>query len=419
MSRQNIGLNRPGGVEKVIKVELSGKNLRLRLILVILSIIVGVGAFIYGFMQLLSSGDGWNEITTNSQAEINCGEQFIFEYCLGQSGVSATAEAKALKMIYTEACTEAYNYFNIDESFLETKNYVNVRDINDHPNEELTVPDALYQAFSLLKESGNRLIYLGPVYSYYENIFSAPSLEDTIEFDPLKNPEIAAYYKEIADFAGSPAMIDIVLLGDNKICLKVSEEYLSYAKKEGITDFIDFNWMKNAFITDYLADTMIKNGYSYGSISSFDGFSRCLDDHADRSYQFNLYDLFKNTVYHAATLSYSGRYAISYLRSYPMNAQDRFHYLEMEDGSFRQIYLSVKDGKPSCQMDNLVSLKKDGSCAEVLLSQIPLFMEGEGSPMAPSDALVSNIWFEDTFLRTNDESLMIGDLYKGEVSFSK
>lgn len=35
--------------------------------------------------------------------------------------------------------------------------------------------------------------------------------------------------------------------------------------------------MKNAFITDYVADVMIDNGYTLGSLTSYDGFTRNLD----------------------------------------------------------------------------------------------------------------------------------------------
>ena len=59
--------------------------------------------------------------------------------------------------------------------------------------------------------------------------------------------------------------------------MSVSDDYLAFAEKNFISDFIDFSWMKNAFITDYVADVMIDNGYTLGSLTSYDGFTRNLD----------------------------------------------------------------------------------------------------------------------------------------------
>lgn len=71
--------------------------------------------------------------------------------------------------------------------------------------------------------------------------------------------------------------MNVELLGGNQVKLSVSDDYLAFAEKNFISDFIDFSWMKNAFITDYVADVMIDNGYTLGSLTSYDGFTRNLD----------------------------------------------------------------------------------------------------------------------------------------------
>lgn len=58
--------------------------------------------------------------------------------------------------------------------------------------------------------------------------------------------------------------------------LEVSEEYQNWMAENGYETYLDFYWMKNAFIVDYLADLMIENGYIRGAISSYDGFNRNL-----------------------------------------------------------------------------------------------------------------------------------------------
>lgn len=63
---------------------------------------------------------------------------------------------------------------------------------------------------------------------------------ETVDFDPYQNEEIAAYFAEISAFAQDEHAVQIELLGENRIKLFVSEEYLAYASEEGISDFIDF-----------------------------------------------------------------------------------------------------------------------------------------------------------------------------------
>ena len=97
--------------------------------------------------------------------------------------------------------------------------------------------------------------------------------------------------------------IDLKLLDNNKIILFVSEDYLSYADETGFSNFIDFSFMKNAVIIDYVADLMQKNGYTAGSITSYDGFTRNLDN-SNTSYTYTIFDRVGQTVYTAASMQY-------------------------------------------------------------------------------------------------------------------
>ena len=109
-------------------------------------------------------------------------------------------------------------------------------------------------------------------------------------------------FDDISAFAQDKHAVQIELLGENRIKLFVSEEYLAYASEEGISDFIDFYWMANAFIVDYIADTMRANGFVRGSVSSYDGFVRNLDDLSGSEYAFNIFNRVGNTVHQAGVM---------------------------------------------------------------------------------------------------------------------
>lgn len=402
----------------VEKIELPENHSRGKVVAFILLLAVGVAALIYAFVSFMGVDSGWREIEVSASSENNCGSEFVFMYELGAGGVSASAENRALTALYTVASEQAYRMFNNDMSFEEM---TNVYDINRHPNEVMQVEDALYQAFSLLQNHGNRYLYLAPVYNRYDDLFFCNDDSQLVDFDPYLSEEVREEYAKIAAFANDPDAVELQLLGDNQIRLYVSEEYLDYASREGITDFIDFFWMKNAFIVDYLAEVMISCQYTCGSISSYDGFVRNLEER-DASYSFHLYDRLGQTVYPAAVMRYSGSMSIVYLRNYGMNSLDFQHYYELASGEIRTPYLDVRDGFCKSATDNLVSYSRDMSCAEILVLLTPIYIADtfrKEETAALADENIYSVYCEDNVIYYNDPSLILTQLYEGEdISYS-
>jgi len=374
-------------------------------------------AFAYGINSALSKESGWTEIEVDSTSELNCGEEFVLMYNLGASGTSATAENKLIKKLYSESSMKAYQLFTNDAEY---EGINNISYINSHPNEEIEVDEVLYQAFSLLKKYENRNIYLAPIYMQYDDMFYCNDDTEIVDYDPFTNDEVAKDYQEIADFAVNSEAVDVQLLGDNRIKLHVSDEYLKYAQENYIASFIDFFWMKNAFITDYLADVLILNGYTLGSISSYDGFVRNLDE-SGTSFSFNIYDKVGETIYYAGAMHYRGAQSIVYLRNYMMNNQDVQHYYQLRNGEVRTAYLDTKDGICKSSMNNLVLHSKEAGCAEVLLNMIPLYITDEFSEESLSDLCekeIYSIYCKDYVIYYNDSSIRLEELYdKEEIKY--
>ena len=268
----------------VQKVWLSEKNVGRRILLVVLLLAIGSGFLVYGFMNFLHGDSGWREISVKAGADLNCGEDFTLKYNVGASGVSAGGEAKALSLLYTDAAVKGYRLFNIDESF---EDVTNLYDINQHPNEVLTVDPVLYDALKKVSDANCREIYLGPLYASLENLCASNDDAAAAQFDPNRNDAAAEETAAVAAFTQNPDDISLELSGENQVCLHVSDAYQAYAAEMGYTAYLDFFWMKNAFLIDYLADTIRGEGYQLGIISSKDGFVRCLDETALQDRQTN------------------------------------------------------------------------------------------------------------------------------------
>ena len=392
----------------VDKIELSDEHKRLRLILTAVFLIIGAFFIAYGVANLSSKEAGWTEIEVSS-SELNCSEDFVFIYCLVESGTSATAENKALTARYTEISEYAFRMFTND---VEYENVHNMYYISRHPNEEMAVDDVLYNAFSLIKESGDRKLYLAPVYEQYDGIFYCTEEYQAAEYDPRKNQEVADYYKAIAVFANDERMIDLELLGDNRICLRVADEYLKFASENEIESFIDFYWMKNAFIADYLAEEMLSAGFSRGCISSVDGFTRNLDNSTEY-YAYTFYDKSGSVIYPVSSIQYTGPLGIVYLHDYALNSAQPYYYAYSE-GEIRTPYLDTKDGLCRSSVSDLVCYGRELSCSEILLKMTPVYIAdsfNKDDLTKLSEEGIFALFCENRRICYNDADLIMTGLY--------
>lgn len=397
----------------VEKVELNEKHPRARILMVVLLAIVGAGFLSYAFVNFLNKDEGWSEIKASTSSELNCSGDFVFHYNLSDGTLF-----KELQLVYTDACVKAYRLFNIDE---ENDEYYNVKYINTHPNDEIEVDEVLYEAFEEIASYEDRSIYLGPVYDYYDNIFYCENENELNDYDPYLNDDVEAEFKKVAEYAMDDSKVNIELLGNNTIKLVVLDDYLEFAEANGITNYIDFYWMKNAFIIDYIADTMIEHGYVNGIVSSIDGYTRALGE-CEEGYLCNLYNLKGNTVYGVGAFGYNtARSTVSY-RSYGISDEDEYRFYEASDGIIRTKYLSTEDGLNKLCISELVSYSDSLGCSEVVLMTKDSFIADEFdadriNELAAKD--INSIYIDDSVVYYTDSKLELGELYKGEnIEFS-
>lgn len=353
------------------KIELSQEKTALRAVAAVVFLLIGVGALTYAVSQFFSTEPGWQTIQAGTSGGPTCGDDFVFLYEAGASGRSARKEGRDLNELYTQACRTAFQLFHTELSF---EGVVNLKEINDRPNEALEADPVLYRAFEAVREAGDRNVYLGPVYARYGDLFNCGDDSQLADFDPRLSPEVAEEYAAVAAYAGDPASIDVELLGDNQIRLRVSEEYLAYARENGIQRFLDFGWMKNAFIADYLADTLTENGFTNGSVSSVDGFARCLDGREGR-YGLNLMGLLEDgRAVQAGTMEYQGPMSLVSLRSFPAAEGDEARYYRLKNGEIRTLYLDPANGLCRGAADFLAVYAGDWSCARLAMEAAPVFI---------------------------------------------
>ena len=382
------------------RIELSEKNTTLRWIAVIALLIIGAVGITTGIMSLLNKETGWQRVQVVPQ-ERSCSENFILQYNFSGSGAEATAVNSKLQAAYGDACVKAYQVFTPDEAISGMQNLYYV---NHNPNKTIAVDPLLYAAFE--KMDGTPWLYLGPAYAHYNNVILNADDAMVDDLDPEVSDEANAYVGKIAAFAGDREAVSLELLGNNQVILHVSEEYLAFAAEEEIENFIDFGYLTNAFIIDYLAETLIAEDLTEGYIVSADGYTRNLD--SAHTFSFNIFDRVENLVFPAAVMDYRGPIGMVFLKDYP-TANSDVNYRGRED-RFLHLFVDPVDGICRTSVENLVSYSYDMDCADVALAMLPSFV---GSNFSVPEGVFS-VWCEEDLICYNDETVSFGQVLESE-----
>lgn len=383
--------------------ELSDKNRTVRWVLIVLLLVVAAVAIVTGLMAALETPAGWQTVKVDS-ANLNCSEEFVLQYEYGAGEASPTAESKALKALYGKAVEDAWKLFFNEAGDTDL---VGIYDINQNPNREIRISEDLYQA--LLQLEGTRVLYLAPIYAEYNRVFFSENDTVAKEYDPGLNEEQRAYVQKLADFANDPKAARLVLKGQNMVEFQVSEEFLAFAKENEIRYLLDFGWLRNAFVVDYFADLLTKNGFTNGYVASLDGFTRNLDQKGN-TYSLNLFNKGEKGVGLAAVMEYSAPKSLVFLRNYPMYDMDAYRYYCYEDGRTVTAMIDLTDGQSKTATNNLVSYSDQLSCGKLALTMMPVYVAESLSEEALNSLTeqgIYSVWFSGKKLMYNQKNLSL------------
>lgn len=353
----------------VTKVELEEKNVKLRIILIIIFVIIAGVCIGIGVSSYFGTDAGWTIIEVDYDENNNASE-FVFAYELGTTDVSPSTEKKMVSNIYTNAIIKAYQLFDEQVEYIDVNN---IYYINHHPNEEIKIDTVLYNCFETLNKYHNRIIYFEEIFAQYCNLFTAETDFQASVFDPLNNEELKNYFLDVIKYVNDEAHIQLLLLGNNTIKLYVSDEYLNYMNENDLSTYLNLQYLKNAFIIDYICSELINAGYTAGYITSYDGYTRNIDTR-NNEYQYNIKNLHDNYIITAASFNYTSNQSIIYLRNYSSNDTDGYLYYEYQDGTRKTRYFDVYDGIDKAVTSNMIALSKDKTCSELLLEILPVYI---------------------------------------------
>lgn len=351
----------------VQRMEISDSHAKRNIILICIFATIAVCAMVYFLYTLLSGNSGWQEIKV-SPGVASCAGDVTLHYDIGSGEDSARAEYKKLYSLYETGVIKAYRLFDAEETYTSMNNLAS---LNRQPNQTLEVDAALYNALQLLQDSGSRYLYFGPLSWEYRALFCCEEDAYAAEIDPLRSAAAKDYFAKVAAFAADPAHVQVQLLGENRVCLQVSDEYLQFAEQAELPLFIDMGRLRNAFAVDYLAELLQENGLTHGMLNTVDGFSRTLDDRDP--FRYSIIACTNNTVYSAGEVAYRGPRSFVWLHDYPVQSDSSSQYYVYADGTIVTDYLDMTDGVSRTARHELLCSSAEKSCAQLLLEALPAY----------------------------------------------
>ena len=149
------------------------------------------------------------------------------------------------------------------------------------------------------------------------------------------------------------------------------QEYLDFAEEHNVHSFIDFAYMKNAFIIDRMAKELVDSGFTNGLITSYDGYTRTL---SSQECTFDLFSSIEKKEYYVGMAQLGGNYASVNLHAFGTNNRDvKLHY-KYDDGAYAHCYFDMEDSISKCSADGLLVYSENKNCSDLLLSVLPIWI---------------------------------------------
>ncbi len=398
MKRTSGKLNHPN-VPPIQHIDLPEKMSRKRQAAIVVFLAIGLFFIGLGIHMSRVKETGWVEVEANSNA--GCSAELSFRYYNDGSDI----DFDVLSTKYSELCTRADAIYNEKDPGIEIGG---IYMLNSHPNEIVTVEQELYQTLSVLQECDNRVIYLGPVYETYEGLFHCTEDWEAVDYDPLRNDELAQEFADIAAFASDPDAVGLELLDDCQVRLFVSDAYLEYAKANNVHNYLDLSWLKNAAILDDISAGLQKAGYSNGYLQSYEGYGVNLAA-AEEAYELSVFD----NKTKAAAVGYEAPLYFAFFRGYSLRSVVGDWFFEYSDGSVSGPYIDPADGQPKHALEDLLLFSKETDCLTLAARACPAYVADHFDIENLDCTGLTAVWCEDQKICTAGDPAKILGLAEG------
>lgn len=374
------------------EIQINRKNIVLRVILFLFFLTVGVTFIALYFTGVLQFQKGYSKIEIIPENQNIKADKIVYYAYFDGNSLSVRQNVKNLQGFYSP---KANYVLMLTDEYANYESRNNLKSIADNEGKEVEVDEVLYKilqdAYTKSKEEKNYSLLGYKLFLQWDVIIGLDGLS-LINSDPSVNPETKALLENQVQVIKEESKREFLSFRnkDEKFFVKASftSEYKNILDDND--PLLSLGILKDAYIIDYLASQLEREGNKDGFLISSDGYIKALSEYQGGSY--NLYDIYDDKISQVGSIVINKneshcRYAFfDYYRSmyYSINGQIRYPLVNMKNGmasSFGKAF-SMKGTdllETSYNLLNFISLPRDEAISLAIKKEYNnlIFFEGE------------------------------------------
>lgn len=374
------------------EIQINRKNIVLRVILFLFFLTVGVTFIALYFTGVLQFQKGYSKIEIIPENQNIKADKIVYYAYFDGNSLSVRQNVKNLQGFYSP---KANYVLMLTDEYANYESRNNLKTIADNEGKEVEVDEVLYKilqdAYTKSKEEKNYSLLGYKLFLQWDVIIGLDGLS-LINSDPSVNPETKALLENQVQVIKEENQREFLSFRnkDKKFYVKASftSEYKNILDDND--PLLSLGILKDAYIIDYLASQLEREGNKDGFLISSDGYIKALSEYQGGSY--NLYDIYDDKISQVGSIVINKneshcRYAFfDYYRSmyYSINGQIRYPLVNMKNGmasSFGKAF-SMKGTdllETSYNLLNFISLPRDEAVSLAIKKEYNnlIFFEGE------------------------------------------
>ena len=374
------------------EIQINRKNIVLRVILFLFFLTVGVTLIALYFTGVLQFQKGYSKIEIIPENQNIKADKIVYYAYFDGNSLSVRQNVKNLQGFYSP---KANYVLMLTDEYANYESRNNLKTIADNEGKEVEVDEVLYKilqdAYTKSKEETNYSLLGYKLFLQWDVIIGLDGLS-LINSDPSVNPETKALLENQVQVIKEESKREFLSFRnkDEKFFVKASftSEYKNILDDND--PLLSLGILKDAYIIDYLASQLEREGNKDGFLISSDGYIKSLSEYQGGSY--NLYDIYDDKISQVGSIVINKneshcRYAFfDYYRSmyYSINGQIRYPLVNMKNGmasSFGKAF-SMKGTdllETSYNLLNFISLPRDEAISLAIKKEYNnlIFFEGK------------------------------------------
>lgn len=347
-----------------MKITLSEKHIKLRLVLTIFFLIVAVTAFTIGVVGIGKKSSGYQTIQAKTDAEaLTYNNAVTFRYYLEGKSNQIKRSARELEAVYTPILSSAYKRLDANNVYTGE---VSIGLINRNMGSPVSVSPALYavlkDAYAKTLENRGYNMFAGALFSEWESI---QILEEPDEFDPVNNDFQASRIADIAAVVSDLSNFKLEFLDDVNCTLRfsVSKEYQDFCKEYEIQAYaLNLNNLKDAYMLAMMADDLVEAGYRFGHLSTPQGMVVNTSERGSLGY--SMYTLESDREIAYATIDIDGVFSGTTFTAFGMGSDYGYSIEHNGKKLYRHLYFDVRTGEFTDILMSATVISRDNDIVE-------------------------------------------------------